>query len=229
MASQQHDYVVYGAPLSPFVRKVEVFLREKGIEYELDPVNIMPVPEGFEKISPARRIPAFRDRSQGEDATLADSSVICAYLERRNPEPPLYPSDDFAYARALWFEEYSDSELAGRIGMGVFRPIVFPRFQGKEPDLETARKAVGKQLPRLYDYLEAEIDGRDFFVGDSITVADIAIASQFVSLDLAVGLPDASRWPALVAFVNRMLARESFATTRAIGRKIIKEPVDLGL
>ena len=42
----------------------------------------------------------------------ADSSVICAYLERIHPMPALYPMDPVEYAKALWFEEYGDSELA---------------------------------------------------------------------------------------------------------------------
>jgi len=223
------DLTVYGAPLSPFVRKVEAFLKEKGLEYELEPVNIMPVPEGFEKISPAKRIPAFRDRSVGEDATLADSSVICAYLERKHPDPPLYPTDDFLHARALWFEEYADSELAGPIGMGAFRPIAFARFQKKEPDLDTARKTVTKRLPPLLDYLEGELAGKKFLLNDQFSIADLAVASQLFNLELVVGKLDASRWPGLADLVERVAARPSFVESAAIGRKILKEPADLGL
>ena len=61
------DLVIYGMKGSPFVRKVQVLLAEKGIEYELAGVNIFPAP---------------------------DSSAICAYLERKHPEPALYPKED---------------------------------------------------------------------------------------------------------------------------------------
>jgi glutathione S-transferase len=76
---------LYGSLGSPFVRKAIVALTEKGIAYEHDPVvPFGPNPE-YRKISPLGKIPAFRDG----DRTLADSSVIIAYLERTNPEPPL--------------------------------------------------------------------------------------------------------------------------------------------
>ena len=51
--------ILYGAPLSPFVRKVDITLREKGVPFELEPVNIMPMPDWFQEISPARRIPVL--------------------------------------------------------------------------------------------------------------------------------------------------------------------------
>ena len=113
---------VYGSPLSPFVRKVRVTLAEKGLEYTLKDVNIFPAPDWFEDISPLKRIPVLRDEEVGKEATLPDSSVICAYLERKKPDPALYPKESFAYGRALWFEEYADSEMASAIGMGTFAP-----------------------------------------------------------------------------------------------------------
>ena len=75
--------ILYGAPLSPFVRKVDAILREKGAEFELESVNIMPMPDWFKEISPARRIPVLRDLSVGKEGpvgTIPDSSAICAYV-----------------------------------------------------------------------------------------------------------------------------------------------------
>ena len=77
------------------------------------------------------KIPAYRD----DKGVLADSSVICAYLERTNPTPQLYPSDPYAYARALWFEEYGDGGLVPVFGPNVFfQRIVQPRFFNQPTD-----------------------------------------------------------------------------------------------
>ncbi len=222
--------VLYGVPLSPFVRKAEVVLHEKGVEFETEPVNIMPMPDWFKKISPARRIPVLRDKSIGEQGTagtIPDSSAICAFLEKKFPTPALYPADPFEHGRAVWLEEWADTELAGPIGLGVFRPIMFARFQKKEPDLETARQTWNEKLPRVFDYLEGELAGKKFLIGAAMSIADISVACQLTNLELVAGLPDSARWPAVVAHTERMRDRKSFAANLAICRKIIKEPVDL--
>jgi len=230
--------ILYGAPLSPFVRKAEVVLREKGAEFQSESVNIMPMPDWFKEISPARRIPVLRDTSvgtEGRAGTIPDSSAICAFVERKFPTPALYPSEPFAHGRAVWLEEWADSELAGAIGLGIFRPIAFPRFQGKPPDLETARAAWKDKLPRVFDYLEGELEGAGaakpedarHLIGGALSIADVAIGVQLAQLELVAGLPDVRRWPRAVTFAERMIARPSFAPNLAICRKIIKEKVDL--
>jgi glutathione S-transferase len=222
--------VLYGVPLSPFVRKAEVVMNEKGVEFEIEPVNIMPMPDWFKEISPARRIPVLRDKSvaeQGTAGTIPDSSAICAFLEKKFPTPAVYPTDPFEHGRAVWLEEWADSELAGLVGMGIFRPIMFARFQKKEPDLETARKTWNDKLPRVFDYLEGELLGKEFLIGDSLSIADIAVACQITNLELVAGLPDSTRWPTVVAHTERTRDRKSFAANLAICRKIIKEPIDL--
>ena len=111
------DLVIYGMKGSPFARKVQVLLAEKGVDFEVKGVNIFPAPEWFAEINPAKRIPVLRDRSVGAEGvagTIPDSSAICAYLERKHPEPALYPKDAFAYGRALWLEEYVDIAVAAQ-------------------------------------------------------------------------------------------------------------------
>jgi len=231
--------ILYGAPLSPFVRKAEVVLREKGVEFESESVNILPMPDWFKAISPARRIPVLRDTSigtEGRAGTLPDSSAICAFLEKRHPEPALYPSEPFALGRAIWLEEWADSELAGAIGLGIFRPLMFPRFQGKPPDIDTAKATWRDKLPRLFDYLEEELEAAGaarpedarHLLGGVLSIADIAIGVQLAQLSMVAGLPDVRRWPRAVTFAERMFARPSFAPNLAICRKIVKERVELG-
>ena len=73
--------ILYGLPLSPFYRKVEMCLREKDIPFEAEAVNILPMPDWFKEISPAKRIPVLRDTEIGKEGvpgTIPDSSAICS-------------------------------------------------------------------------------------------------------------------------------------------------------
>ena len=225
--------VVFGSPVSPFVRKVEAVLRHSGQAYDFESINIMDMPDWFLEISPLRRIPVRRDKSIGETGiagTLADSSAICLYLDRKY-DAGLYGATAFDAGQAAWLEEYADSDLAMTVGMKVFRPIMFPRFAGQASDIETARKAWHEKLPRNFDYLERLLDGKDFFVNDTYSIADIAIGCQLTQLDLVVGLPDRQIWPGLAAHTENMKARPGFTENLAICGKmlggLLPEKIDL--
>lgn len=198
---------LYGALGSPFVRKVVVALTEKGIKYDHDQViPFGPNPE-YRKIHPLGKIPAYRDG----DRTLPDSSVILAYLERTHPEPPLYPSDPYDYARALWYEEFGDSGLAPVTGGKIFFPrVIGPRFMKLPPDEAAIKKTLDEEVPPLFDYLEQEIGDKEFLVANRFTVADIGIATQFVNFKLAGCSVDSKRGPKLAAYIERIHNRPSF-------------------
>lgn len=226
--------LLYGSPLSPFQRKVEAVMALKGLAYDCEDVSVMDMPGWYREISPLGRIPSLRDRSVAEEGpagTITDSSAICGYLEKKQPEPAVYPADPFDHGRALWLEEYADTGLAMTGGLGLFRPIIFNLFQRKEPDLETARKTWNEKLPPLWDYLEAYLDGRAHFVGDGITIADIAVACQIAQTDMVAGIPDKSRWPALVAHYEAMKAHDCFQRSNEgcarIMAKMVPEKFDL--
>jgi glutathione S-transferase len=214
---------VYGASLSPFVRKVRVFLAEKGQDYTLEQVNIFPPPDWFAEISPLKRIPVLRDDSVGADATLPDSSAICGYLERKFPAPALYPADAFACGKALWYEEYADSDLAGSVGMGVFRPMVVNRLMGKEPDKAAAEKTNAEKLPVNFAWLEKEIGTRDFLCGGAFSIADISVATHFVNYAHAGFVPDAGAFPNLSRYLKAILARPGFAACIAEETALLKK------
>jgi len=203
--------VVLGGSVSPFVRKVRVALAEKGLDYEHEQVNPFSPPAGWRELSPLGKIPAFRDG----DRVLADSSVICAYLERRFPQPALYPSEAYDYARALWFEEYMDGGFVPVAGTKVFFALVLKPLFGGKPEADpadeaVARKVVDEELPSFWDYLEGQLGDREFFVGERLTIADIAVASPHINLRHAGVSPARKRWPRLRAFLDRMHGRASF-------------------
>src|SRR5262245_66590152 len=95
---------LYGAPQSPFVRKVRIALEEKGLPYQLEG----PAPH----LHPMGKMPVLQD---GE-VVVPDSSVICAYLEKTHPSPALYPEHPGELPRALFPGAYADAWKSRRMG-----------------------------------------------------------------------------------------------------------------
>jgi glutathione S-transferase len=200
--------IVYGSSLSPFVRKVLAFAGEKGIELELRPTGFPNHSDEFCEASPFRRMPALRDG----DYTVADSSAIIHYLEAKHPEPPLIPADPQLRGKAIWYEEFADTILVTCGAKIFFNLVVAPRFLGRPGDLEAAKQAELNDLPPILDYLENVVpDGGGYLVGDRLTLADIAVASPFANFRHTKTKVDPDRYPRTVAFVDRILARPSFA------------------
>lgn len=203
--------VVLGGNVSPFVRKVRAFLAEKGQAYQHEQVNPFAPPPNWREISPLGRIPALRDG----DRVVNDSSVICQYLERRFPEPALYPQDDYEFARALWIEEFMDGGLIPRAGSQLFFPLVLQPLMTQNPVApgaeETAHKVWDEEIAPMLDYLEQQLGDGEWFAGGQLTIADLSVASPLLNARHAGFAPASARWPKLRAFLERMWSRPSFA------------------
>lgn len=203
--------IVYGGAVSPFVRKVRVALAEKGLAYSLEQINPFALPPDFVEISPLKRIPAFRDTDlAAPNDHLADSSVICDYLEHKYPTPSLYPSEPYGRARALWFEEYADSQVASNLVRSLFFERIVKKLLKMQPDESICEAALRDHMPGIGDYLEKEIGPREYLVNDTFSIADIAVASMFVNVHHAGEIIDKGRWPKLAAYVARIHERPSF-------------------
>lgn len=204
--------ILYGSPLSPFVRKVGIFAAEKGITLEhnrrIGPQS--PDPE-FRAVSPFGQIPGFRDG----DYTLCDSSAIVAYLEAGHPEPNLIPAEAKARGRTIMFDEFADVRFFGCGRKLFWNRVVAPLFMNMPGDTATADQAEATELPPLLAYMETIIPASLFLVEDRLTLADIAVASPMVNLLHAGVTIDADMYPRLAAYRDAMFARPSFAATIA--------------
>lgn len=206
--------ILYGSSLSPFVRKVLAFAAEKGIELDVQAVGPNDPNPDFRAASPFGKMPGFADG----DYRLADSSAIIHYLEAKHPEPALIPADPKLRGRTIWFDEFGDTILAGCGAKMFFNRVVAPRFLKRPGDMDAAAAAERDELPPILDYLETVVPSADgYLVGDSLTLADIAVASPFVNLGHLECELDRSRHARTCAYVERILARPSFAAW--IGRE----------
>lgn len=201
-----------GSPLSPFVRKARIVAAEKNLDYDFDPrPSPLGWPEGFEKINPLKRIPALLPDSDNPDFAINDSSAICAYFDKLNPNPSLYPEAAVDYGRALWMEEVCDSELANKIGMGVFRPVFFNLASGKPADTKAAHAGFEVLAGVLLPYLQAQLGEREYMAGDAFSIADIALTTQLMNLNLVGFALPKDRFGPLRAHFERSIARPSIA------------------
>lgn len=200
--------ILYGSSLSPYARKVLAYAAEKGIELEVQPTGFPNHSAEFLEASPFRKMPALRDG----DYTLPDSSAIIHYLEATYPDPPLIPSDPKLRGKTIWYEEFADTILVACGAKIFFNRIVAPRFFGRPCDEEAVQQAELNDLPPILDYLEkvAPEEG-EYLVGNALTLADIAVASPFANFRHTNTNVDAQRYPRTVAYVERILARPSFA------------------
>jgi len=212
---------IIGSYLSPYVRKVLVCLDIKGIAYEIDPIVPFYGNDAFARLSPVRRIPVLCD----DAVTLADSSVICEYLDERYPEPALFPKGAQLRARARWFEEYADTRLGEVFIWHLFNQFVIRRFVwGEPPDEQVLKKAREEEIPQVLDYLEGELPADGFLFG-AIAVADIALAAFFRNASFARYAIDAGRWPKTAAYASRVLGHAGFAKLRPFEELLLRTPI----
>ncbi|MEH6388983.1 glutathione S-transferase family protein [Pseudomonas profundi] len=197
---------LYGAILSPFVRKVRILLAEVGQEYELVTVNPFGQPDWYYKINPLGRVPAIQDGN----LTLADSAVIAQYLHESRGSS-LYGTNPEQAARIRWLEKYADYEVAPFATFTVFYNRVVRPLKGETTDEQLVSTAFNETLPPLFDYLEAQLGDNEYLVGERFSMADIAVACQLINFGHGGETLDPQRWPGLAGLLERVSTRPSIA------------------
>lgn len=207
-----------GTNLSPFVRKVLILSEEAGISIEHRD-DVMPFPKSEELLAanPLGKIPAFVDGDLG----LGESSVICAYLDKQAGGTALYPSNSQDYAQALWWEKYGDSEVIMATAIIFFNRVVAP-LMGQETDQEAIDKALNEDQPRVFGFLNEKLAGKQFAVGNNLSIADIAIFSPFVNLMLAGEKIDGEKYPELRRYLLDLKKRPAFANVLQMAKTDIE-------
>ena len=193
---------VHGVLLSPFVRKVMLALEFKGMAYENAPVFPGADDPAFRAISPLGKIPVL----EHDDFAIPDTSVICRYLERLQPEPALYPADPREEARACWLEEFADSKLMDALGTLFQQVFLRPNMLGEATEEAVVAEIREQRLPPLLDYLEGEVGEGLALVGDAPSIADLSVLTCFMQGRYGGFEVDAGTHPKLARWTAAWLA-----------------------
>ena len=201
---------IHGVPLSVHTRKVIVTAILKKMDYRAEVV--IPVipdnpPPNWSSLSPTGLIPVLEDG----DYTLADSNAICLYLEKKQPAPPILPGDARAHGRALWFDAYAGGTIFRHVVQPLFvQTVVNPNINKVPGDKAVIDNVLGNVLPRILGYLDRQIDAQ-YLVGDTLTLGDIAIVSNFIVYQyMGYGI-DAGAYPRLARYLKEIAATDAFA------------------
>ena len=193
---------IHGVPLSVHTRKVIVIALLKGIPHRVEPVIPFNPPPGWDALSPTGLIPAMEDG----DFTLADSTAICLYLERVSASPAILPRDPRDYGRALWLDAYAGGTVFRQVVHGLFfQKIIRPLILKQATDQAAIDAILATALPKVFRYLDSQAAAR-FLVGDALTLADIAVASNLVNYQYLGFAIDRALYPHLADYAQRIAA-----------------------
>jgi glutathione S-transferase len=172
---------------------------EMGLAYR--PVAMgYPTPPEYRAKYPPGSVPFVEDE---DGAALGESAAIMLYLAQRYGPTPLLPSDPVGLARTLQLTVFSEAGLGGLINPQIATQFVAPDDQKTSWTQGFCRDRVAGG----FAYAESLLDGRDYFVGEGLTLADIAIAT---ALGMWVGVLDQPAPEGLAAHRTRMQARPAY-------------------
>ncbi|SMF38627.1 glutathione S-transferase [Tistlia consotensis] len=201
--------VLHGAPYSVYVRIARLAFEEKGVAYELRPVDIFAAggpPPGYERLQPFGRIPAL----EHGDFRLYETDAIVRYLDEAFPGPALSPEAPRERARMTQVMRILDNYGYPSLVWGVF-----VREAGSEADRDPVRLAAAIEPARRCLAVLEELLAGPFFLGERLSLADLHAAPMLTYLALApTGRRLLEARPGLSAWLTRMAGRPSLAATR---------------
>ena len=152
---------------TPNGRKISIMLEELGLEYKVNPINIIKDEQfsnSFLKISPNNKIPAIIDHDN--NTTLMESGAILLYLANKYKKfLPNNIDDRNKCIEWLFFQAASQGPMLGQAHH-------FLKFnKGKS---EYAENRYKKEAERLYEVMDKRLSVSDYLGGNEYSIADIS-------------------------------------------------------
>ena len=173
--------ILYDCSTAPSPRRARILLAEKGVAHEtvqVDLRNREQLGDAFRAINPRCTVPVLRT---DDGALLTDNAGIAAYAEARWPEPPLLGTTPLEKAEVASWNARIEAEgfmavaeaLRNSAPAMADRALTGPVNFAQIPAL--AERGV-LRAQQFIDMLDAHLAGRDFIVGDRLSLADISAA-----------------------------------------------------
>jgi glutathione S-transferase len=179
--------------------RTRMVLHEKGIDFEVNEVDLGNKSEEFLKVSPYGKVPVLRVN----ETSLYESNIVNEYLDEVYDSPKLMPDDPVERASVRSWMAFADDYFFP----SIFRVRMGPQWGYSEEEIQEAKEKLYDALSRL----EHQLEGREYLVGE-YTLADIAHAGNFHPLrELAEsGEIPLHKYPNVLGWMERVEGRESY-------------------
>ncbi len=195
-----------GFHVSNYHNKVRIALLEKGVPFEEDANCTPSQKEDWLARSPIGKVPIV-ELDGGR--RIAESEVICEYLEEAFPQKPLLPKDPFERAKVRELVTFIELHVE-LVARRLYGKVFFGRDVSEE-----VRQSVEKELAKGLRALKALAKFGPYIAGSDLTLADCA---AFVSLPLvslatkhAYGRDFLDDLPQLKPYLKMLGERPAFA------------------
>ena len=196
---------LYGRKDSVNVQKVMWLLAELGVEFEqiekggqfggLDQ-------EDFQAMTPFGRVPVLKDR----DFTISESNAILRYIAMTQPGgEAFYPADPKVRATIdMWMDFGSQTLFPDFVTMFMQMVKTLPKDRRQNVVAITNRRFQTNLLA-----IGQTLDDREWIVGDSMTLADMACGVYMYRYHALQGIKK-QKQARVEAWTNRMFARPAY-------------------
>jgi len=189
--------LLYDSPISGNCYKVRLLFAHLGIEYERHPVDVVDRSNRREllgELNPALRVPTL---VLDDGRPLAESNAIINYF---GDGTRFVPQD--AYERAQMFQWLFWEQYEHEPALAVARFL--KTYAGRPEWYEERRDDLTKRGTHALKTMERHLDGREWFVGEAMTLADIALYAYTHTAD--EGGFTLEPYPSVRAWLDRVAA-----------------------
>lgn len=192
--------------LHPFSRKVRIVLAEKNLDFDVQIEKVWERRTEFLALNPAGDVPVLVEE---DGTTLANSQVICEYLEEVYPTQNLLGDNPVQRAETRRLVSWFDVKFNDEVTENLIGEKLMKRFLKMGEPHGPSIRAGHANIHYHLDYIGFLTEKRTWLSGDHFSLADITAAAHLSAIDYIGDVPweehEAAReWYA------RVKARDSF-------------------
>lgn len=190
---------IYQHQISSNSRRVMMLVQHLELDVECIDINLASPDDRRRllEINPNCKIPVLED----DGFLLWESCAIMQYLADKTPGQRIYPQDVRVRADVNRWMFWATQHLSPAIGVLTWERIWKGFVTGQGPDAKEEARGES-DLAECAAVLDSHLVGRDWVVGDSLSLADFALAAPIMYLDKAA-LP-LRQYASLMAWYQRM-------------------------